>query len=494
MGIAPVADINFFMIPSRIWEIMVGALAAYAVREPGAPLEIARPWRAGLAAAGLGMILFSIFAFDASTPFPGFYALIPTAGTALILLFADGETVVGRILSLPFLVGVGLVSYSAYLWHQPLFAYARLLLGAEPSFSLYAGLIAATFVLAYFSWRWVERPFRSRRRLGRRRIFGLSGAAATLLIAAGAYGALSEGILGRFEDRELAFFTRLENGVSACRSDLDYDFGSEAPCLIGDLTQRPTLVVFGDSHGGPVADGLGPILEAQNRSALVFGQGRCPPSAGTMSLGIPRDNRRCLDYVDDVLAAIEQLDGIETILLAARWERYAYSETFLPLPELASIKAPEAESAFGAGLEMTVGILGREGRRIVILRQVPELPFDGVARMFDRVAGKVDEGRIAFDLPRARYDALASNVAISRLEGRPDVAAFDPYPIFCDAAVGECVAVDNGIPYYRDDNHLWNEGAAMLGSELAKMLEPVPARPRAAPAMTQRAPAAAGDG
>ena len=86
-----------------------------------------------LAALGLGLIVFAILAFDAATPFPSLYALVPVGGTALIILFGASGTWTARLLSLRPIVGIGLISYSLYLWHQPLFAFARIYIPHKPS-------------------------------------------------------------------------------------------------------------------------------------------------------------------------------------------------------------------------------------------------------------------------------------------------------------------------------------------------------------------------
>src|SRR3546814_14463703 len=81
------------------------------------------------------------------------YALVPTLGTALVIIFGTSQTAVGRLLGHRVLVGIGLVSYSAYLWHQPLFAFARHRSPTEPSNWLYLGLSIFAIALAYLSWR-----------------------------------------------------------------------------------------------------------------------------------------------------------------------------------------------------------------------------------------------------------------------------------------------------------------------------------------------------
>lgn len=173
----------FFLLPSRMWELMTGALLALYLRNrvnasPVVTQEVA-------AIAGFLSITYAVFAFDSSTPFPGVYALIPTSGAALIIAFATPQTVVGRLLGSKLLVGVGLVSYSAYLWHQPLFAFARILSLEEPPRYAYAVLSLIALVLAVLTWRFVEKPFRDRKRFGRQLIFALSGLVGVALAGTG---------------------------------------------------------------------------------------------------------------------------------------------------------------------------------------------------------------------------------------------------------------------------------------------------------------------
>ncbi len=151
-------ETNFYLLPSRAWELMAGSLCAIWLLR--APPQIGQGAREGLAALGLGLILLSIFVYDKTTPFPSVYALAPVLGTALIILFAVRGTGVARLLSLKIPVGIGLISYSAYLWHQPLFAFARLRSPVEPEIGLMMGLAALSLGLAYLSWRFVEQPFR----------------------------------------------------------------------------------------------------------------------------------------------------------------------------------------------------------------------------------------------------------------------------------------------------------------------------------------------
>jgi peptidoglycan/LPS O-acetylase OafA/YrhL len=175
----------FFLLPMRAWELLLGAMFA-VTRTSGVPHQVARgPLASVLAWIGLALILAPVFLYDSRTPFPGVAALPPTLGTLLVIMFASSSNAVGRVLSLRWIVAIGLMSYSAYLWHQPLFAFIRLLSAEHPPAWVWVAAIAATGVLAYLSWRFVEQPFRSRERFSRRTVFALTVCVGALLGGAG---------------------------------------------------------------------------------------------------------------------------------------------------------------------------------------------------------------------------------------------------------------------------------------------------------------------
>ncbi|WP_226625142.1 acyltransferase family protein [Alloyangia pacifica] len=161
----------FFLLHARAWELGIGAFCAFYLRAGHPPL--AAGLRNGLSALGLGLIAVAVFGFTAETPTPSLITLLPTVGAALIILFATGGTLVQRLLSTRAMVGVGLISYSAYLWHQPLMAFARHNSLEEPAWYVMAALIALTLLLASLSWKYVETPVR-KGRYPRFKLFGVS--------------------------------------------------------------------------------------------------------------------------------------------------------------------------------------------------------------------------------------------------------------------------------------------------------------------------------
>ncbi|MDO8795914.1 MAG: acyltransferase, partial [Vicinamibacterales bacterium] len=191
-----------FLLQTRGWAVIIGALAALYVRSRR-PRPTAST--AQLASTlGIALVLLPVLTFSRHTPFPGLYGLVPTLGTALVILFATPDTVVGRMLGSAPLVGMGLISYSAYLWHQPLFAFARHATIDEPAASLLLWLTLLTVVLAYISWRWVEQPFRRPGVIGRRPVFAFALAGSVLFAVTGQVGVANEGFAAYYLDHRLS--------------------------------------------------------------------------------------------------------------------------------------------------------------------------------------------------------------------------------------------------------------------------------------------------
>ncbi len=186
---------NFFLFPTRAWELFAGSIAAFVIKSHGIRTNQI------LSGVGLLAILYSIFFYTEATPFPSVYALVPVGGSVLIVLFATRDTIAGRILSTRPFVAIGLISYSAYLWHQPLFAFARIRLTEAPSFSLMMFLSVMALVLAAFSWKFVEQPFRLKAVTTRRLIFSVSLIGIVFFVAIGLAG---NALNPRFEQYWLA--------------------------------------------------------------------------------------------------------------------------------------------------------------------------------------------------------------------------------------------------------------------------------------------------
>lgn len=233
---------NYFFSPSRFWEILLGAVVAFwSLRRAVAHNDI-------LAGIGLAFIFASFVLYDESTPFPSAYALLPTLGTAFLLLFTSETGRVGQLLSFRPLRMVGLISFSAYLWHQPVFAFARIY-KIDPSSPWTAtALIASVLSLSLLSWKFVEQPFRSNTK-GGAQLFQWSSATlvcAALLVSAMAYaGHYSKLPLLRYNDHDLRIVEMTRDAANDFQRHVGRPFERRAFLKDGSL---PKVMFIGDSY------------------------------------------------------------------------------------------------------------------------------------------------------------------------------------------------------------------------------------------------------
>ncbi|MDC1246918.1 acyltransferase [Amylibacter sp.] len=228
------SEAAFFLIHTRAWELLAGSICAFFVQRRG--VQKNNP----LALLGLAAIIFVIFFYDETTPFPSAYTLVPVLGVVLLVLYADNKTLAAKFLSTKGFVGIGLVSYSAYLWHQPLFAFSKIHQKTEPSLLLNAVLIFATFLLSYASWKYIEKPFRNKSMINAQ-VF-------LLIIAISALGLLG---FGYSAHKSHGFVERIfDESVRTADMYISYNqrnFSYKENSFETDL--EPKILVIGNSFG-----------------------------------------------------------------------------------------------------------------------------------------------------------------------------------------------------------------------------------------------------
>jgi peptidoglycan/LPS O-acetylase OafA/YrhL len=193
---------TFYLLPTRGFEILIGALISLCLNYKSNIASVSQSLNQLASLAGLVFVLYAIFYFDRKTPSPSLYTLIPTIGAGLIIVFSNSKNIVGKLLGGKLFVGLGLISYSTYLWHQPLLAFARLRNIYMPSSILLGSLVIISIMLGYLSWRYIEIPFRRNKLLVRNQVFlyGLVGSLFFVLV--GFLGYVGNGFHNRFSADE----------------------------------------------------------------------------------------------------------------------------------------------------------------------------------------------------------------------------------------------------------------------------------------------------
>lgn len=225
----------FYQLPARGWELAAGGLAGLNTprsQEPNSEL---------LSGIGLLLIAATVLALPEGSPTPIWAAVPPVIGTVLILRYCR-QGGCQRMLAAAPLVGIGLISYSAYLWHQPLFAFARIASVDEPRPAVFAVLITASLILAYVSWRFVEQPFRDRRRVSARALVGILVPAALLMIGVGLVMDKEGGFPARFPraagEAPPGAFKAYNMRVFALKRDTFQPSATSRMLVVGNSTAR----------------------------------------------------------------------------------------------------------------------------------------------------------------------------------------------------------------------------------------------------------------
>jgi peptidoglycan/LPS O-acetylase OafA/YrhL len=481
------AQSDFYLLPTRAWELGVGALVALTPQ-----ISTWLPKRAAEAAAfvGLAAIAYAIVAFNQDMPLPGLLSLAPVGGTALLIAFATDRTVCGRLLAFRPLVGVGLLSYSAYLWHQPLLAFARIRGDAiQPGVQLIL-LFGATFALSYVSWRFVERPFRDRKRLSTRLVAIYALAVGVSLVIAAHATHVEGGFPGRWSAEfaeASAMRTKWQSLIDRCLSSDQTFIPPQDACVFGAPVPA-RIALLGDSHAASIAEELGDQLRAQQQSVKTLAFAGCLPARGLRETD-PRF-RRCPEYNDLAFAYVESHPEIETVVVMARWSAYfdgpAYSNgEGAVMKESANFAVPVAEpdsfvdnkdrmSRVGAAIRAEVEELINSGRNVVVVYPVPEIGFAAPDRVLQFAVFHPGAIRAPVSISLESYLRRSRN-AREQLDLLPESAKalrVRPEVTFCDTTGARRCAVEaGGKPLYIDDNHLNGVGSALLSRQIVEAMK-----------------------
>jgi peptidoglycan/LPS O-acetylase OafA/YrhL len=464
-------EAGFYLLPTRGWEILVGAFAAFILHEKK-EIEFPKVERQILSSLGLFMIAAAICLFDAQTPFPSLYALIPTVGAFLVVLFAKEGTLVYVLLSQRALVGIGLISYSAYLWHQPILVFARHRSLTELSDLTILFLCFLSFPLAYLSWRFIEQPFRRRERIKRQTLLLIIACASLVFIIFGGYGYMSNGIPSRFNKTVQAIF------VSGPK--VNYEHG-----VIGNEKNIKGAVI-GDSHAISLIEILDEDLRAKNLGAEIMTKAGCPPITNIYRHDMNNFKDKCHIHNSEAYDKIIKDKNIEFVVIGARFALYLESDYFDnheggienwgasrvlydSIEFRDTIRSDEVRYAFLYNQFLTdFSRLLDAGKTLILLYPTPEAGWgvpDRLARLihYDNFAGDIDTSYEVFQRRNKRaYEMLDS------LGNSPNVIRIYPENIFCKE--GRCIASIDQLPLYSDNNHLSNKGISMMGESIEQAL------------------------
>ena len=457
-------SVAFYSSAARAWELLLGGLLAISLIPPLRHRIMAEV----LAFLGMILLVHSFLSLSGSLPFPGLNALYPTVGTALIIYSGTAnQTIVSRILSTKPFVFIGLISYSLYLWHWTLIVFFKYYSLRHLSGWSIVALISAAVLIATFSWRFVEKPFRGRQGLvqPRRLLFmGAAASSAVFVLFAGVLF-LTHGLPSRVDGQVLQTLAS-KNDRWARR-----DACINRVCRIGDSQVSPSFILWGDSHAGAIAPVFEQIAVANHLSGFVAFTPACAPL-----LGLKRYDEdqieKCVRFNESVLAFI-QANHIKNIFLHARWSLYAEGKRYGqdlgdPVFITANRNPKEDYGEFANLLTATIEALQRLNANLVVIASVPEVGIDVPTSLARTATRKLPES-LAVPLPEFMARQARTFGLLSQVSEKYKVRLVYPHQLLCDN--GGCATTREGHVLYVDSNHLSVQGAMYLAPAFAPLLK-----------------------
>lgn len=420
------------------------------------------------------------------------YALVPVIGVVLLVMYAEKDTLAAKLLSTKGFVGIGLISYSAYLWHQPLFAFARIRLLEHPSVLLMLTLSSLSMLLAYFSWRCIEKPFRDKSAISRTQIFSASLAVIASFSAIGTVGHLNNGFYERYDER-IIFLDGFKSAVER-RRNLScapiIGFSKRDRCILGNR-ENVKGVLIGDSHAAMLWEPLNDEMQRLGVGILSFTNGGCPPILGVWR----RDTKNnCSEYNEDAFEYIKSNSEIQYIILSGRWtihvERSRFDnqeggiepggETFLDVisnGERESNVEKVRQERLLKRLQDTLLQFDSLNRKVFVVYPVPEVGFTPAEkeiryRMHNRLEDY--ESTHSYDVFLVRNKKVRDTFGdiSSQLNS---TTFFDLSNTLCSEKTRRCSTFDqNNIPLYFDDDHLSPSGSEIIVKEVVQWINTEP--------------------
>jgi peptidoglycan/LPS O-acetylase OafA/YrhL len=448
----------FYSPLARSWELLVGSgFAIYkATRNTGGNSTVFRETTVANLAAAVGLLALAVgvIGMNKELPFPGWWALVPTLGT-LLLIAAGEDTWINRwLLGNSPTVWIGLISYPLYLWHWPLLSFAKILDSGELPRAYRIGAVVLAVFLAWITYRLVEAPVRTSRR---------NATLLTLLLLIVCLGGTGYGIyLADGIDTRLKASNEHPNPSEvspnlpknhSCLEFLPYSSYNNNIC---QGTATPRIAIIGDSHAGHLFEGFLRSKDAIFSQVLVIGRGSCPPLLDVETLP------GCQEVVSAALTIIEQTPTIEIVLLSSY---YTFEFKGIPKDDKRG-----KEYLLMQGYGKLIARLEKMGKRVYFIKDVPTLNFNPemcMKRPLRLPYSSHSECRIPLEYyltQRAEYNRQV----VSLISQNPKLRLLETRDVFCDQL--NCYAVVDGVVQYKDFNHLSGHGSERLAESIIAQL------------------------
>ena len=458
---------NFYLPFGRVWELLAGSLVS--IYHSKNKIDN-KPFNNFYTIIGVILILFSILKYSDDLQYPSIFTTLPVIGTALLIIYSTKSTLTYKIFSYKPLVFLGLISFSLYLWHQPLLSFNRIYFGINLTLIHKLLIIFFTLFLSILTWRFIEKPFRNKKIIDNKKVI-LSISSASLLIVFTSALISSSKITTLQKPINSNILKSFQQHSPKNCFDLEYAHLNKRKwyCEVGAKTKDVSFAIIGDSHALALKTAFDEASKIKNKKGIFTGFSGCPGLLGVNSLR-PDSNIRNCKLLNDKLYNFIKKQNIKQIFLVSRWSYYtvgnhAKNNFNLVIKENGKFSNKNiSKQTIIYGIQNTIKKYKNLGVEIIFVHQVPEQIYDpkyAYKKSFNRELKKIDLKKLYLygvdykkHIDQQRYIKKNLKVIKDEYENFLEINFDD---IFCDDF--KCLQGTEFTSYYGDKNHLSINGS-----------------------------------
>jgi len=469
---------SYFYLATRAWELLAGSALAFHVSR--ANRQLAKPamkvWGSCL---GLACITLSLVGWPGDQPpAPYLWTLLPVIGTVLLIGSTDKHQLLGKVLASRAMVYVGRLSFSLYLWHFPIFAFAKIQEHTHHEASPIVLLLTSLVIVSAASFHWIENPIRYLKNPGLRFWLAMISVQTGLLA------------FGYALHRHTSFFKTYTPGQELVSAKFNFQAPSlswqlceqatlENPCVGGDTQAKAKIVLIGDSHVFTLFDALSQQAKELNLKLVLYTKGNCPPLWVEDPSGY---TDKCLQANQRVFEHLIRQADIHAVVLSARWAWYFHGTGFdngqkgyigkpSPFMKQLPLNSARRHIVLSDWMQQTVTKLSQFDHDLYVINTIPEPGWLLHKKSIDLALLPIDieqtlryDKKVFFARNKAVDDALAGFVKTA------SIRLIQASSVLCpeEGTPVKCLTWQQGLPLYADDNHLTPVGARLVAEEFRR--------------------------
>lgn len=457
-------DANFYLLPSRVWELMAGGLAA-VLYSNSYLVKMREHFSAYLSLLGLIFILLAYLLFTPSTSHPTSITIIPVLGAVLILLFAHSDNLTGKILSIKPFSFIGLISYSLYLWHQPVLALIK------KEYSIHLGpvhivsAILFIFILSYLTWKYIETPFRNKNKYKQDNIFKLS----IISILVVSFGSLifKENLIIRktFHPEQMSRFETILQAEQSHSNQIMFnsdcrfwskEFNEEFVKRFEKCAQKHNKAIFilGGSHGMDLYNAI--AINSPERFVVSVSRGFCRAHE---RIAVLRSPPKC-QYQDFKKFAKKYANNISYVLYTQTPDRL-FNIQDLDTGRVTDLSMKRLNEV----VKYLVELKQDYNLNVIMIGMLPPLNISPINWDYQKTIEEqfnVIVSKNSIVLTKYVDEIFTANLKKHEI---PYFSKFDAFQLSLPTDL-----IDEGVITYSDNRHLSNKGEELFGARLVNYL------------------------